>query len=425
MSRKLTPADLALRKNDSLLRYLPHILWYPLRGSALWFTFGNTFLIVMFGTNILGLLVLVMAISALLQFLLLVVRETAAGNGDPPRMSSMASMGFSKGTALLVGIFLALLGINLSADAPAMLQAGMNLLVLCATPILLLLLAVTDRFSLAFAPERILQALVNAGMPYVIFLVLMGASGWFAAGLLGQRSDSFAAAIGEIATMTGFGTLLIVCFCAWLLIAFSHYLGFIALHRYERMGLDGNLFNTREVEDVAPGLLDEVDRFLASNNTEAAYFALSHLAAELPAASAIEVLDELEKRRAWEALRHYTEVLLSRLLKDEREDAGVDVLLRMLRHFQTLRTRSAEEWLRLTRAAWRLRPDNGFEMLAELAPQRFPGDPMLLDVALLKASHLVERKKNPQAALKVLEPFLSATDHPRHARLLALRDALS
>ncbi|MDX1454658.1 MAG: hypothetical protein R3217_04295 [Gammaproteobacteria bacterium] len=425
MSQSLSPADLALRKNGSLFRYLPRILWYPLRGSALWFTFGNTSLIVVFGTNILGLLVLVVAISALLQFLLLVVRETASGRGDPPRMSSMESVGFSKGTALLVGIALFAVTLNLSADAPDMVVVFANLLLLAAAPIILLQLAVTDRFSLAFSPDRIFTALANAGLPYLVFLAMMIGSGWFATELLSGRADSFVATTGQLVTATGFGTLMVVCFFVWLLIALCHYLGFIALHRYERMGLDSKLFNTREVEEVEPDVLAEVDRFLANNNIEAAHFALGHLAAELPAAIAIEVLDELEKRRAWDALRHYTEVLLSRLLRDEREDAGVDVLLRMLRHFQTLKTRSADEWLRLTRAAWRLRPDNGFEMLAALAPQRFPNDPILLDVALLKANHLVDRKKDPQAALKVLEPFLAETGHPRHARLLALRDALS
>lgn len=424
MARQLSAADVRLRRSESVAAYLPVILSYPFRRGAritLLFTALFTWL---FSSHVLALPGLIITLSATLQFLMLVVQHTASGKGDAPALGSFRSFSFSLATFGLVMIVSAGVALQFAVADSVVLSiivATLNCLVL---PAMVLLLSLEESILLALEPPRIWRVLRHAGPAYLLFAGLIGAGSWGIYELLLLRADSFGPLSGRLASELSLATLLSIFGAMALLTSFAHFLGYIAYHRHEAMGLNEGFLNTapRETREAHP--LEEVERLAREHKHEEAAHYLEQLRQKQPLARQIAWVDELEKRRLWQELRHFSETLVCELLANRQEGPAAELTLRMLRHYSTFRTATAAEWLQLVRGAFRERPEQGFETLARLAEERFPSDPVLLDIALLRAQHETDLHQDRAAARRILEPFADMHDHPRITRLHALLDAL-
>ena len=414
-------ADRRMAGAASTWRYLPSILWYPLRGYAL-------FIVVIMGGLLyvftLGGLLAIAAIGVMLgwlgQYLFCVVQETALGHATPPALDTGIYAQPQYGRMLMViGYGLAFFQL---AHFISQAQGHQAAIAVAAAGVLLfpafvVLLALEDNALSALNPLKLGGFIFHTGGAYVFAcLVLAGAFGlaWV---LVGHIADVLA--------------YLLVIYC---IIMACHLLGFTAHRRHDRLNIavmvarpSDESRGLQAQREELQALLRRVDKLLAMNNADAARHLLLVEQKDLvnPRLFHEELFEALTARRQDALSLVQGEQLLRQLVQAKRFDRALDIHERCLDIAVNFEPRPAAECVQLAEAAFQARRFALFERIITGFTARHPGTPETVTLRFLQARQLQEIKHDDAGALAILRPLLHAQSHPLHARITALYTALS
>lgn len=198
----------------SVLVYLPRVLLYPLRAHAPPTILLITLMLGFGSGGLVGLPLLVIGALFLAHYAIRVIEQTSLGHATPPRLTGEALMladGFTWSALLAPGLLLSLH--FRGADAVLALLAML-------LPAHWTALATTRSLASALNPLRWAQIMWVTGPGYLAVCVLA-----LAAVLAGRWLSA------------QFSSLLLVGVWLYLLFAGCHLLGFLAYHRHERLGV--------------------------------------------------------------------------------------------------------------------------------------------------------------------------------------------
>jgi hypothetical protein len=406
---------------DSVLRWLPQAVVYPLRG-------GRWTIILLFGliftlfnitgrSGVFGLFTLpaLLAWLGLLQrYLFLVVEATSMGNAVPPNLAHEAVPQRGRASMQFLVILMAAgttLGVWLQLPELTLWVGGFWLLVLPAATLVL----IADRRPWAWLLPWVMgQTVVTLGPGYLVAgLAVMGGATLLLADL------------GLLAILPG----------VYLVILGHHLLGFQAFHRRDALGLAASFAPevaaavAREEQDAQiEQVLDRVHLLAGANRTRDA---VKVLETELPVTddpihqqtSLLELMLGWRNRElvVWQARR-----TLRALIDANRASRALALMSRCLASDPGIDLQAPALALALGRQALTEgRSDIVLEILKD-QDLRAPGDAAAITGALLYAQVLVDENR-ADLARPVVQRLLQHTAHPEaeHIRQLAGTIAVS
>ena len=413
-------ADQLMVSTPETWRYLPKLLYYPVRGYAmpvvlmlglgLWFAgyagpFGMPLSGVLFG--LLG------------YYSMNVVQRTALGYAIPPPLGSEALF---QGERLRLMALIAYLG----GSALLVYWANRNdhpdlaVLIGCAAvyflPAFLANLVLQQTLDGAINPINLLQFVYYTGIPYLVACLALAGVGYLMVLLSGHVAES----LMSVALVYG---LIFVC----------HMVGYVAYHQHEKLGIAVNVARptaeSRGLEEQQArlgALLTQMDKLLDAHDAAAARDLMlrEDTAGLINLRSYHEELFEALRMRHQDALSLVqAERLINLLVKAKRFPRAVDIwesCLDFAKGFvpapPSLAGPLAEQALKEKRLKLFARMD------AAVQARQTQGEEWVC-LQFLKAQALVEQKQDA-AALALLTPLVGRGTHPWAPRIQALHRAL-
>lgn len=410
-------ADARLAGTPAPLAYLPWLLSYPLRGHAP----AVIVLLVGFlwiGTRtLLGIPMLGIAVIWSVLYLLAVIEDSARGRGSPPPLR--ADVVYLGGMRVLRALWLPTLLATAvwSLHAEGRIAAALLVVLLAALwlPSYFLVMATEDRLAAALNPLRLLRTLLVLGWPYLALsagLSLLGA-GWTLLAHWPLWAWAAAAAYG--------------------LVMAGHAIGYLAYHRAAALDLDvhvaepGQVAREQAQSERLHALLERIETALRHYDAEAALRALESEPGG--PADPLRFHEDVYVRlcqRGHAALIHAQgRRLITRLLNARRPGRALEVWESSLNRHSGFEPASTLELEALARHALAQGQYAVFERLLHRLEDRYGDDPVVLSLRLLQAQDCAERCGDESRARALLQPLLNCTQHPHHARVLALHRVLS
>lgn len=402
-------------------RYLPWLLYYPVRGYGLYITLFIGIMVWICGyAGIFGIAADGIVLGWMGYYSMGVVMRTAVGHATPPPLGTeVLFQGEKLRLAMLVIYIVTLLLMTVGASRPG--HPGMGVLVFAVGvylfPAFLATLALEGDLLTVVNPLTTLTFVWHTGIPYVfasVALAIVGFLGVIAAGHLTGIFTSVLLVYG----------LLFAC----------HVVGYVAYHRQEQLNLGVSverptpeLLAAQEQAARLAALLTEIDKHLAAHDPHAARDAMLKESGRdlLNQRGFHEDLFEALRQRHEDALSLVQGLRLIQLLAHQKRwpraldicEQCLDLSKDFAPHPPSLMAPLAEEALRAQRLPL-------FERLCVLAEQRLPGTEAAASLAFLRAQRLVAQHQDA-AALALVTPLLAHPSHPWAARIQALHKALS
>lgn len=424
-------ADARMAATRSVWRYLPQVFAYPLRGYALpvlllgtpivWLILYTLEALLMQDAR--GLIRALVTVAGaaiggtwLLAYTLRVIERSAAGHALPPPMSAdtMFDGGLWFLRALPYPAVLASLYVALAPRAPVATQA-LLLLGGLLWPAHALTLATDGRALAAVNPLRLLRVVYDSGALYALVCVTLAGAGWL---LMAQAAKLYG-----------------IAFCAlalYALIAVCHLLGYTAFRRHEALGLDVETQDPqraaleREQAQRLEGVLARTEAELLRGDPQGA---LRELLAEPGGPANLRRFHEdlfarLLLRVNVPLALAQGQRLITYLLQDKRAAAALSVYETCIGKYSHFEPETPLQVEQLAQAALDGGYDTLFLRLLEKLERRYPGDAIEVSGGLMLARYWCERRSDDARARDILQPLLARTQHPMHARVVALARVL-
>ena len=414
-------ADQLMVSTPEIWRYLPKLLYYPLRGYALYIVVFMGIMIWICGyAGIFGIAASGIVFGWMGYYSMIVVARSAAGHAIPPPLGTEVLFeGEKLRLTLLVLYIVTLLLMVLGATRPG--HPAYGILVFAVGvylfPAFLASLALQPDLLSAMNPLATLNFVWQTGLPYLLACVLLALVGFLGVVLSGHLA-------GVFTSMLLVYGLLFVC----------HLVGYVAYHRQDELNLGVSVERPTE-ESLAiaaqaarlAALLAEVDRQLAARNPHAARDAmLKENAAGLASPRGFhEDLFEALRMRREDALSLVQGARLIQLLvREKRLPRALDICEQCLDVSADFLPQPAASLPALAEQVLRDKRLPLFARLAAAVERRLPASDEAAALQFLKAQQLVAQQQDA-AALALLEPLLTRNSHPWAARIQALHKALS
>ena len=414
-------ADLRMVSTDSVIRYLPQLLYYPLRGYALPIVVVMGAWLWLCGyAGVFGIPAAGILFGWMGHYFMGVVERTATGHAIPPPLGTEVLFQGDKLRLTLLVVYLTMvLGGTLSmsrTDHPDLsilvFVVGVYLL-----PAFVAGLALQPTALDAFNPVTLLLFVLHTGVPYLFACLALAGVGFLAVVLAGHVA-------GAVTSMLTIYVLMFVC----------HLVGFVSYHRHEELNLAVAVAKPTQASRAAAAQAERMGTLLALVD--------KHLDAHEPRAARDAILAEdaadvanprLFHEDLFEALRSRHQDALSLvqggrlmqlLMRERRLSRALDIYelcLDLSPEFDpaplTLVSPLAEQAVHDRRLAL-------FGRFAAGVSARHPDSDAAASVQFLKARLQAEQKQDA-AALALLTPLLGREAHPWYPRIQALHKALS
>ncbi len=401
-----------LADHPSLLRYLPRLLLYPLQlAPAL--AIGLFALLIFTGLqSIVAIAALAIAAPWLFAFLDGIIESSSQGEADAPRFggSQLFMTDASSVKALIWPGLLATAWFQWRDSAPQLAWA----VVLGGAFLMPAFLLASTKFGLlsAINPLRLIALVWVLGWPYLLACALFGGS----IALLLSLADSLS-------------VLSTIVLALYLLVLICHLLGYLAFQRAERLGLDVRHRQSSEDESAQErqqaaleASLRLLHAALRRKDRDAALAVLRH---------PVDVADPLAFQEALfsaVALRPEKAIaldqgsrLLQALLDDQRLSRALVVYRQCLDISPAFFPVSLKALPLLARHALAEREHALFEALCEAAQAHFDHSATAIELGLLQAGDLMDRRNDDAAARELIRRLLPhAQTHPLRDRIHAL-----
>lgn len=414
-------ADRLMVSTPQLWRYLPQLLYYPVRGYGLGIVLVMGFLAWLAGyAGPFGIALTAVLSGWLGHYCMLVVSQTANGHAVPPPLGTEVLF---QGDKLRFGLLICYLGTLsllllplLRPEHPAWGMAAF-LAGIYLFPAFLASLALQGDLLAAINPFTWVRFAWQMGLPYLLASLVLAGVGFLMVFLSGHAGE----VVGTLLTLY---TLIFVC----------HLIGYVAYHRQDEIGLAVAVQRpTPELEAALAQaahfkeVMATVDRHLDAHEPRTALAALmADDGMELPNPRGYheDLFEALRQRHQDELSLQQGSRLIRLLVQQKHLSRALDICelcLDVSRHYVT---QPASLMPQLAEQAWR---DKRLPLFARIADQvlaALPGSDEAVSVQFLKAQMLVQDKKDA-AALALLTPLLGRTAHPLHGRIAALHQALA
>ncbi len=395
-----------LADHPSLLRYLPRLLLYPLRPAPALAIALFAFLIFTGLQSIVAVAALAIAAPWLFAFLDGIIESSSQGEADAPRFggSQLFMTDASSFKAIIWPGLIATAWFHWRDSAPLLAQTT----VLWGAFLLPAYLLASTKFGLitALNPLRLMALAWVLGLPYLLACALFGGSIWLLPRLAGELSL--------------FSSIL---FALYLLVMICHLLGYLAFQRAERLGLDVRHTLSTEDEDARvrqQAILDATLRLLHAalrrKDREAALAVLRTPTEDLADPPAFqEALFSAVALRPEKAIAlDQGERLLLALMQRRQLSRALSVYRQCLDispHFFPTRLTALPQ---LARHALAEREHALFDAMCEAAEAHADTSDTALELGLLRATDLMDRRHDDAAARAVIQRL---RPHDRSHRL--------
>ncbi len=414
-------ADQRMVSTPDVWRYLPWLLYYPLRGYALYIVVFIGILVWICGyAGIFGIAAAGIVFGWMGYYAMGVVSRSAAGHAIPPPLGTEVLFeGEKLRLTMLVLYIVTLLLMVLGATRPGHLGNGVLVFVVGVYlfPAFLASLALQPDLLSAMNPLVSLNFVWQTGLPYLLACLLLAAVGFLEVVLSGHVA-------GIITGMLLVYGLLFVC----------HLVGYVAYHRQDELDLgvtverptEETLAAAAQAERLA-ALLAEVDKQLAAKAPRAARDAmLKQNSAGLanPRGFHEDLFDALRQRHE-DALSLVQGARLIQLLaREKRYSRALDICEQCLDVSADFLPQPATSLPALAEQALRDKRLPLFNRMDAVVQRRLPASDEAAAFQFLKAQALVAQQQDA-AALALVEPLLARNSHPWMPRIQALHKALS
>lgn len=413
-------ANARLKAAASPREYARWLAGYPLYPQALgcWLLAGVLlWLMLLVGSVVAVALSVILAVLA--QYLMGVVQGTALGQAAPPIL--FKEIVSQPGYVRLLALVTYLLPLTLVVAFAAYFRLewlAYPLLALGAFvfPAFVAVLALADDVREAGSHLRMRHFILQTGGAYAAVCLPMTLLALLAYGFRG-----------------GLVSLVCALLAAYLLVVACHLLGFVALHRYTELNVALEELQRTDTErqteaqrSVFQKLLTEVDRLIAAGDPRSACFAMFDIHESLP--------DELKFHEdLYAALceRHQDVLMLVQgkrlihlLMQKQRIGRALSVYEQCLDISGLFEPWDMKGTLRMAESALQEHRLPLFDKIALSISLRQPDKPEAVALQFRRARYLAEVENDHNAALATLTPLLKAREHPLHARILALYQAL-
>ncbi len=414
-------ADRLMVSTPQLWRYLPQLIYYPVRGYGLGIVLVMGFLAWLagyagpFGIALMGIL-----FGWLGHYCMHVVSQTANGHAVPPPLGTEVLF---QGDKLRFGLLFCYLGTLsllliplLRPEHPAWsmlaLVSGIYLF-----PAFIASLALQPDLLAAINPWTWVRFAWQTGLPYFCTSLLLAGMAFLMSFLSGHAGE----VVGCMLTLY---TLLFVC----------HLIGYVAYHRQDEIDLavavqrpTAELTAALEQVERLKEVLAIVDRHLEAKAPRTALEALmADDGTELanPRGYHEDLFEALRQRRQDALSLLQADRLLQLLAKEKRYSHALDICEQCLDISRDYVPQPASLMVPLAEQAWRDKRLALFVRIADRVQACLPGSDEAVSIQFLKAQMLVQQKQDA-AALAILTPLVGRTTHPLHARIKALHQALA
>lgn len=414
-------ADAYLRSVTSVRNYWRELARYPIYPQAF-------AIVVLLGvllwaaaySNWIGGFGVALGTGFLLQYLIGVVQESALGHAHPPPV--MEELGAQPGylrpillllyTGVLAGATGLLGWLNLPLLAHAALAAGVALLPACVA-----VLAVVDDFREAGNPMRLRHFMFRTEGGYFVLAVPMAVLVWTGHAL-------------------GGGVVALLCYlgAAYLLIALSHLLGFVACHRYAELNADRELLKQGEdtrrrnaQQDTLKLLLTEIDARTSEGDPRSACDIMfrEHPDLSNPLQFHANLYHALRVRDQDVLTLVQGKRLIHLLMQARHIGRALTVYEQCLDISAFFKPWEMAGTLQLAESALQEKRLPLFDKIVASIVLQYPGSPESVVLQFRRVRYLLEVEKNEAAALAGLKPLLSREAHPLYPRITALYRALA
>lgn len=399
-------------------RSVPRALLYPLKAEASLIILSCTLVIWLASTSLFGLPIAIAFAIGLVQFLLLSLKHSALGYAHPPRIGATEFRQLGPAPLkllLVVAVWAGLIAeVGRFSSMAAMAMSAIGFLFL---PAFTTLIALEESLHYALHPVRLVKFVLRGGLIYLLFASAIALL------LQGSRADVDAARL--IFGMPPLGLLPRLAAATYLATAATHVLGNIAFVAHDFSPPAGHSVDAGKLRDPESpqAVAGRLDMLLRNADRETVLQAWESYG-ERDHVFQTALLDALLQQRAralvpWQAQRAITQ-----LLGANRSSEALRLAMHTLTTHASFSTAEVAEWLALCETAAQTGKSEWLATLAGHANISFPGHAALLDIALLRARHLVHQQDDAAQALQVLAPHATATEHPRHPELVQLQRTL-
>ena len=414
-------ADQLMVSTPDVWRYLPRLLYYPVRGYALYIVVFIGILVWICGyAGIFGIAAAGIVFGWMGYYSMIVVSRSAAGHAIPPPLGTEVLFeGEKLRLAMLVMYIVTLLLMVLGATRPG--HPAYGILVFAVGvylfPAFLASLALQPDLLSAMNPLVCLNFVWQTGVPYLLACLLLALVGFLEVVLSGHVAGIFTG------MLLVYG-LLFVC----------HLVGYVAYHRQDELNLGVSVERPTEESLAAAAqaarlaaLLAEIDKRLAAKDPHAARDAiLKENSAGLANPRGFhEDLFEALRQRHEDALSLVQGARLVQLLvREKRLARALDICEQCLDVNQDFLPQPAAPLPVLAEQALKDKRLPLFARLDAAVQRRLPASDEAAAFQFLKAQALVAQQQDA-AALALVEPLLARNSHPWGPRIQALHKALS
>lgn len=396
-------------------RYFPELLRYPLQADALAALLPLAALFwLLFFSDVLGLILLPLAMAFLAQFLLGAVQTTALGQRKPPPvMEELTTQPSYPRLAALAAFFLgSTLLMALLAWLRATWLAGVLLFIaVLLLPVFIAVLALADDWREAGNPLRVRHFIAHTH------------GGYFALALPAALLATLAWAAG------GLTALSLALLASYAVVAACHLLGFSACRHYAEMNTAlAELQQDPEAQRLKPqrtqltALLADMDTHLHAHDARTACDLMFRDFGALadPLRFHEELYAALQSRRQNVLVMVQGKRLIHLLMQERRVGRALTVYGECLDVSGFFQPWDLAGVLKLAESALQERRLPLFDKIAASIVLQHPGSPEAVALQYRRARYLAEIEHKEAEARKLLKPLLAEIAHPLHARILAL-----
>ncbi|MGH8373499.1 MAG: hypothetical protein ACRETO_12315 [Gammaproteobacteria bacterium] len=413
-------ADARMVATDSVWKYLPSILLYPLRGYALGVVLVIGLMFWLF--DMAGIFAAAMApitLGWLAIYMFMIVEETALGHAIAPPLGTEVLGHNDYGRLVLLIAFWLGIGALGSYLMHMGITQGAHLCMLFGMlvfPAFLVTMALENSAVSALNPFKLLRFIYHTGSSYLLAVTL-----------LSLIYVSLAALSGIVASLLAH--MLVVYF----LVMTAHLLGFIAYHRHERLGIE--VMVARPTQERARmqaqqrllnGILEQASTLSDAGNWETARELLQREQSGLVDTRLYheELYESLRLRGQYDLSLVQGKQLVRCLVMQKRLDRALDIYEQCLDVNRRFEPEPLADCVSLTEVALNTRRWALLEKIVADVPPRHPQSDEAIILRFLQARYLAEYRKQDAEALVILKPLLSHTRHPWYQRMHALYQAL-